>query len=858
MARTVGMNPSQPIPAASDASRSSDDCAARRFLGVHFTDWLVDLESALLRRAIVRDGSQMSGSFPLVVVEERNRMHVIVACNEAAATGGARIGMTVSQAETVCPPQQGAEAAAWRVRIAQLRINGDASSTSSAPSASSASSASSTSSATSHAGRIVAISERLIAIEHDRRLAARMLIRMGRCLERWIPVVSVPPELQSCVQAQSCRVGDGAGRSAPIGEPPPSADWLVGDFTGCAMLFRGMHASEQGLMRRIEVCFRRHGFRVRLATASTVGAAIALARFGTGARASSHRGAQPSLHRTRIAVPKGSEERFLAELPVESLRISASASESLRAVEVETVGQLAALGRSGIAARLSGLQDEDAAAGASRSTPQARRASRRSRHVAATSFSAETPSLFDAHPGGSLETHNRSSRVKNAAKQWRATNDVLLRLDQALGAVPEALAPLRIREPIVIDHVFEAPCSRPDVISHVCSDMVERLMQRLGRHREGLSSAAWTFSHADLPADLSTDALPRIHRSDHGRGGPPAEACDESLPGPTVSHIALGLARSTSRASHVWPLLRTRLEQIPLDHGVERIECRVERSVRLRFRQRRLHGTAEVPAGFSDGGDSQRRSAGESGKRAKAAGYSEDEGQGTAAEWADLISSRLGPASIVRPSDLSHSPVGTPDRRPRARVSSMPAQTHETPIHAHRPSAVMVPPESAILHGGDASGAIAQSIATRTIWRATYGDDADDRDVAHLAWRGARWRIGAIDAWERSLPPWHAPRQSAESPSGREKPAWNARIDTQRDSGVDSSGVLSRIALIVRGGWLWILARWPERLSIPQGLHSGEHRSSFASPTARAQRWFSGSGLAIQHGVDIEVLGIWA
>ena len=849
MARTVGMNPSQPIPAVSDASRSADDCAARRFLGVYFTDWLVDLESALLRRAIVREGSQMSGSFPLVVVEERNRMHVIVACNEAAVTGGARIGMTVGQAETVCPPQQGAEAAAWRVRIAQLRVNGDASS---------ASSTLSTSSESSHAGRIVAISERLIAIEHDRRLAARMLIRMGRCLERWIPVVSVPPELQSFVQAQSCRVGDSAGRSGPIGEPPPSVDWLAGDFTGCAMLFRGMHASEKGLMRRIHACFRRHGFRVRLATASTVGAAIALARFGTGARASSCREAQPSLHRTLIAVPKGSEERYLAELPVESLRISASAVESLRAVEVETVGQLAALGRSGIAARLSRLQDEDAPAGASRLIPQARRGSRRSRHVAATVFSVETPSLFAAHPGGGAEARNRSSHVKNPARQWRATDDVLLRLDQAFGAVPEALTPLRIREPIVIDHVFEAPCSRPDVISHVCSDMVERLMQRLGRHREGLSSATWTFSHADLPADLSTDALPRIHRSDHGRGGPPAEVCVESLPGPIVSHIALGLARSTSRASHVWSLLRTRLEQIPLDHGVERIECRVERSVLLRFRQRRLHGTTEVPAGVSDGCDSRRRSAGESGKRAKAAGYSADGGQGTAAEWADLISSRLGPASIVRPSDLSHSPFGTPDRRLRARVSSMSVQMHETSIHAHRPSAVMVPPESAILHGGDASSAIAQSVATRTLWRAAYCDGADDRDVAHIAWRGACWRIGAIDGWERSLPPWHAPRQSAESPSEREQPAWNPRIDTQRYFGVDSSGVLSRIALIVRGGRLWILARWPERLSVPQRLHSGEHRSSFVSPTARAQRWFSGSGLAIQHGVDIEVLGIWA
>lgn len=848
------MNQSEPVLHAADASRSVDECSSRRFLGVHFTDWLIDLESALLRRAIVRDGcSQMLDPFPLVVVEERSRIHVIVACSAAAAAGGARVGMTLSQAETVCPPQQGTEAAVWRSCIDRLRIDGDASA------------------ASSHAGRIVAVSERIVAIECDRRLAARMLIRMGRCLERWIPVVSVPPELRPDMQAQLCHARDGAGRCRPLEEPPPSVDWLAGDFTGCSMLFRGMHASEQGLMRRIDACFRRHGFRVRVATASTVGAAIALARFGAGMRASSRHEMRSSSSRRLIAVPKGSEASFLAELPIESLRISDDAAEALRAVEVETVGQLAALGRSGIAARLSGLQGADAAEGASQAASPARRGSRRSRHVASTSFSVETPSLFDAHRGRGSETRNRSTHVRNAAKRWRATDDVLLRLDQALGSVPETLAPLRLHDPIIIDHAFEAPCSRRDVISHVCSDMVERLMQRLERRREGLSSATWTFTHADLPADLSTDALPRTHRSGHGRDASPSIACTESLRDSIVSHVALGLARSTVRASHVWSLLRTRLEQLPLDHGVERIECRVDRSVRLCFRQRRLHGATELPAGVPDGCGPRRRSTGGSHERPKATAHSADEGRGAAAEWADLISSRLGPTSIVRPNHRSISPFGASDRGTRGCVSSMPKQGHPaTSIQAHRPSAVMAPPEGAVLRGGDASSSIAQSIATRTLWRAAYSAGTHDRDVACLEWRGTRWRIGAIDGWERSLPSWHSQHQPSECAAKSAQPAWNPRTNPRRDACVGScigscvgsctalSGVLSRIALVVRGGWLWILARWPERLSVPQGLQPSEHRSSFASPTARAQRWFSGSGLAIQHGVDIEVLGIWA
>jgi hypothetical protein len=236
-----------------------------------------------------------------------------------------------------------------------------------------------------------------------------------------------------------------------------------------------------------------------------------------------------------------------------------------------------------------------------------------------------------------------------------------------------------------------------------------------------------------------------------------------------------------------------------------------------------------------------------------------DEGQGSVGEWADLISSRLGSASIVCPSDLGSPLFGVSDRRARARVSSMSTQRHvetsiqEVSIEAHRPSAVISPPESAVLHGGNAASSIAQSIATRTLWRAECCSDTHD-DGAWLGWRGARWRIGAIDGWERSLPPWYSRPESAECASERGRSTWNACVDPQ----VHFAGVLSRIALLIRDGWLWILARWPGRLSVPQEMQSGSRGSCFASPTARAQRWFSGSGLAIQHGVDIDVLGIWA
>ena len=96
-------------------------------------------------------------------------------------------------------------------------------------------------------------------------------------------------------------------------------------------------------MRRVGAGFGEHGFRVRLATASTIGAAVAMAGWGDG------RGVR--------AIPRGAERAMLGPLPIESLRISAAAAEALRSVEVETVDERG--GRLGVLAdRIAHLLDK--------------------------------------------------------------------------------------------------------------------------------------------------------------------------------------------------------------------------------------------------------------------------------------------------------------------------------------------------------------------------------------------------------------------------------------------------------------------------------------------------------------------
>ncbi len=107
-------------------------------------------------------------------------------------------------------------------------------------------------------------------------------------------------------------------------------DGIFLDITGCAHLFGG----EVGLGKDLRTRLTRQGFQVRVAIASTPGAAWALSRFGMEA-----------------SLPAFSEHRALAKLPLAALHIEDEITAALARVGLKKIGDLYELPRAPLAAR---------------------------------------------------------------------------------------------------------------------------------------------------------------------------------------------------------------------------------------------------------------------------------------------------------------------------------------------------------------------------------------------------------------------------------------------------------------------------------------------------------------------------
>jgi protein ImuB len=142
----------------------------------------------------------------------------------------------------------------------------------------------------------------LLEVAHEEPQAdAALLAAVAEYCRRWTPLVAVD-------------VSDG----------------IFLDITGCAHLFGG----EAGLGRELRARLTRQGFQVRVAIASTPGAAWALARFGMEA-----------------ILPAGAEKKTLAKLPLAALRIDGEAVAALARVGLKKIGDLYELPRAPLAAR---------------------------------------------------------------------------------------------------------------------------------------------------------------------------------------------------------------------------------------------------------------------------------------------------------------------------------------------------------------------------------------------------------------------------------------------------------------------------------------------------------------------------
>jgi protein ImuB len=128
--------------------------------------------------------------------------------------------------------------------------------------------------------------------------------------------------------------------------------------------------SETALVNQAKEFFTKRGYRVRLAVAETVGAAWAAAHFdseraGSSSSPTENRKLQDNHYKLQISNPSETNLQFRAlpegwscnlhfailSLPVEALRVSEEVTALLRQLGLETIGQLQALPRDGLAAR---------------------------------------------------------------------------------------------------------------------------------------------------------------------------------------------------------------------------------------------------------------------------------------------------------------------------------------------------------------------------------------------------------------------------------------------------------------------------------------------------------------------------
>jgi protein ImuB len=144
----------------------------------------------------------------------------------------------------------------------------------------------------------------LLEVAHEDPVAdVKLLTAIAESCRRWTPLVS-------------CDVPDG----------------IFLDITGCAHLFGG----EMSLAADIRERLTHQGFHVRVAVASTPGAASALARYGP-----------------EKILRAGEERKVLAELPHAALRLDAEIVAALARVGLKKIGDIYDLPRAPLAARFS-------------------------------------------------------------------------------------------------------------------------------------------------------------------------------------------------------------------------------------------------------------------------------------------------------------------------------------------------------------------------------------------------------------------------------------------------------------------------------------------------------------------------
>jgi protein ImuB len=126
----------------------------------------------------------------------------------------------------------------------------------------------------------------------------------------------------------------------------------------------------------------------------------------------------------------------------------------------------------------------------------------------------------------------------------RFGDDLLLRLDQALGRAIETIDALRPVDPVQVERLFDGPCLQLEAILLAARELVGSLCAELRSREAGALSLRLTLGRVDV----------------------------EPI------HLDWSLSRPSRSERHLWSLLRPRVESAHLGFGVESLTLRAERA----------------------------------------------------------------------------------------------------------------------------------------------------------------------------------------------------------------------------------------------------------------------------------------
>ena len=133
----------------------------------------------------------------------------------------------------------------------------------------------------------------------------------------------------------------------------------------------------------------------------------------------------------------------------------------------------------------------------------------------------------------------------------RYGDELLLRLDQAMGRATELIEPLRVEEPSSVRREFEGATTQLEAVMVTVQELIATLQEKLLEKESGIRGVRVELKRINMP--------------------------------PASRELVVG--RATRDGKHVWNLLRPKVEQMHMGHGVESVTVTAYWVERIRHRQ---------------------------------------------------------------------------------------------------------------------------------------------------------------------------------------------------------------------------------------------------------------------------------